>query len=831
MQRKIKNSPSVRTGSKKQVGGVSMPQTTFGPPRTFKTSPSDGHHMLSSTVADTKQPATSSKKSVLSTVSTSMKQRVSPGSIDDKGYRGYGLDISDDISDLDGLAKIIPSNITTSSDTSIHFDPQCCSIASHSSSYTDNSATATVQSFGKPRARYTMERGYTLEQPPSSTSTLNHSSPSSTFEASQSSKLSQSQASQSWSSPSTTASQSWSSPSTTASSVKASRFGSQVTWSSTSKASSFAPDVSNSATTMKHPPSSTAKSSTMKHPPSSTAKSSTMKQRSSSTKTSSTMKQRSSSTSKSSTMKQRSSFTSKSSSTLKQRSSSTLKSSTRKERSSSTLKSSNLKQRSSSPLKSSSFSPGCPPCPSGTIPSFTGPVTVPILGRTADTFIDLLSSSDSESDSDMPDDMPDLVSGQRCDSSSDEESDEDSTDAGAKTIIPSARRSTRIPPNVPLPSYFEGEDDDDDDDDDEEDGEVSFGFGFNRYYSKPRKRSKKRQSKKPSCAPKAIPPQSIERYCAGSKIWSGPLCPKGICLVVQTETEVHVVQDCPAGQVYIFRQLSSLVHLQQVDSELAAFLKAGFAKDFPVLLYRMNRNHVTSFCVIFNESNTNSPILDSMDFNKLNRLLSEVDPLNVYGCLRQAKRSSISYGYASSRCTRRDECGTSVPNLLKNTLEPVIKDLFVSMSSIFRLEMLPIWAKFIPDAKRLPFAASIAPDNVLEGLTIHLTNRKNLLLPHKDVNNPVYDETSQLALVVGACRWVDGNRIGTTAYFRKSISVSMVRSDVMAPLLEELTTVYSKLPLHRRHLNPTTFEEAHKEGCHLDTNHFTIPCNIDPMGK
>ena len=30
---------------------------------------------------------------------------------------------------------------------------------------------------------------------------------------------------------------------------------------------------------------------------------------------------------------------------------------------------------------------------------------------------------------------------------------------------------------------------------------------------------------------------------------------------------------------------------------------------------------------------------------------------------------------------------------------------------------------------------------------------------------------------------------------------------------------------------PTTFEEAHKEGCHLDTNHFTIPCNIDPMGK
>jgi hypothetical protein len=32
-------------------------------------------------------------------------------------------------------------------------------------------------------------------------------------------------------------------------------------------------------------------------------------------------------------------------------------------------------------------------------------------------------------------------------------------------------------------------------------------------------------------------------------------------------------------------------------------------------------------------------------------------------------------------------------------------------------------------------------------------------------------------------------------------------------------------------MNPETFETAHRLGCHLDTNHFTIPCNIDPMGK
>jgi hypothetical protein len=124
MQRKKKNPPlKVRTRSNKQVGGISMPQTTFGLPRTFLTSPSLGHHMLSSTVAETKQPATSKKKSVLTTVSPGMKQRVSPGLIDNGGFGyGCGFDLPDDISDLDGLAKIIQPNNITSSACSVFFD-------------------------------------------------------------------------------------------------------------------------------------------------------------------------------------------------------------------------------------------------------------------------------------------------------------------------------------------------------------------------------------------------------------------------------------------------------------------------------------------------------------------------------------------------------------------------------------------------------------------------------------------------------------------------------------------------------------------------------------
>jgi hypothetical protein len=75
-----------------------------------------------------------------------------------------------------------------------------------------------------------------------------------------------------------------------------------------------------------------------------------------------------------------------------------------------------------------------------------------------------------------------------------------------------------------------------------------------------------------------------------------------------------VVQDCPPGQVYVFQQLSSIIHQQQVDSQLASFLKDGFRFDCPVLLYRNNRDHLSSFCVILNNINPVSPILDSIEF-------------------------------------------------------------------------------------------------------------------------------------------------------------------------------------------------------------------------
>jgi hypothetical protein len=60
--------------------------------------------MLSSTVADTDLQLISNTKSMQNTVSPSMKHHVPPGMIDNGGV----YEFPDDISDLDGMAKILP---------------------------------------------------------------------------------------------------------------------------------------------------------------------------------------------------------------------------------------------------------------------------------------------------------------------------------------------------------------------------------------------------------------------------------------------------------------------------------------------------------------------------------------------------------------------------------------------------------------------------------------------------------------------------------------------------------------------------------------------------
>jgi hypothetical protein len=154
----------------------------------------------------------------------------------------------------------------------------------------------------------------------------------------------------------------------------------------------------------------------------------------------------------------------------------------------------------------------------------------------------------SSSDEGCSDTMPDLVDPCPHHESS---SDEDSVDITIENKAKATRRSTRIPPTVLLPSYFEVDDDKVDDDkegevyDDEDETVFDYPppFGTNRVmsYAKVRKRSKKKPPKQTSVDRNKNSNESVEHHQAGSQIWSSPLCPKGICLVIETTTKVHVV--------------------------------------------------------------------------------------------------------------------------------------------------------------------------------------------------------------------------------------------------------------------------------------------------
>jgi hypothetical protein len=90
--------------------------------------------MLSSTVADTNLSLILNTKSMQNTVSPSMKQRVPPGMIDNGGVYKF----PDDISDLDGMAKILqPNTITSGSSPAVYFPFVSQSEASYALFYCD----------------------------------------------------------------------------------------------------------------------------------------------------------------------------------------------------------------------------------------------------------------------------------------------------------------------------------------------------------------------------------------------------------------------------------------------------------------------------------------------------------------------------------------------------------------------------------------------------------------------------------------------------------------------------------------------------------------------
>ncbi|MGK3743877.1 MAG: hypothetical protein ACI90V_010736, partial [Bacillariaceae sp.] len=115
MLRKNKKKSPIKTGA-----GVSIPKTSYGPPRAYLMSPGSSHNnTLPSNLVFNTQPTLKPNKMgsvALNIVSSGLKKQVTPSLIDN-GFV-FGCDIPDDLSDLDGLAKIIQPNHIASAHSS-----------------------------------------------------------------------------------------------------------------------------------------------------------------------------------------------------------------------------------------------------------------------------------------------------------------------------------------------------------------------------------------------------------------------------------------------------------------------------------------------------------------------------------------------------------------------------------------------------------------------------------------------------------------------------------------------------------------------------------------
>ena len=320
-----------------------------------------------------------------------------------------------------------------------------------------------------------------------------------------------------------------------------------------------------------------------------------------------------------------------------------------------------------------------------------------------------------------------------------------------------------------------------------------------------------------------------EDYAPGHNFWKDSLLPNSICLIVETEDYVHVVEDCRDGQIYIFEQLTDFSHYQKMLPHLANHFKS-LTPNKTIRFYRNDKNHVNDYCVILNGSTNTGGILGPVDFAEISTMLDASANSPTFGTERQPNGRRISFGYTSGCCSERNSSGSAIPVLCKGTNDTLVHSIFMALTSIFAIPGLPAWAAYIPTEIRRRFAEKICPGNLLEASSCHGTKPELLLIDHKDSHNPKHVPGCALSCVVGFSKWFNGERIGCTGYQRKSICDYLRRTDELGPMLEDFAQVYEQLPHYRRNFTPHNFGRSILHGRSLDDEHFSIPCNMDPLG-
>ena len=166
-----------------------------------------------------------------------------------------------------------------------------------------------------------------------------------------------------------------------------------------------------------------------------------------------------------------------------------------------------------------------------------------------------------------------------------------------------------------------------------------------------------------------------------------------------------------------------------------------------------------------------------------------------------------------------------------STKEP-IQSVFLCLSQVARLDVP--WLKDSDAVFQDPdhplrhslFGADIHPDNIIEGLRVHMSSSGYPLRCHIDSENSTLPTMS--AVVGLNMLHMSGQRRGCNGYSRISIDRTMNREDCDLPLVEHIVDSYNTFPADQRNITSNLLKGPAVKllgGFSFIRN----PCNMDPL--
>ena len=327
--------------------------------------------------------------------------------------------------------------------------------------------------------------------------------------------------------------------------------------------------------------------------------------------------------------------------------------------------------------------------------------------------------------------------------------------------------------------------------------------------------------------------------------WSSQTGNNGLCLVIETDKIVHVVEYNEEGQVYIAKDLTTNVHYQKHVSDFArtSFLDTKFkGKAMTVWYYGKDQCHSNDFLFVVNqnlagEKNAQlSELIEMMDFPRIKEMLQNPVAINSSSTNRNTNNSNLTFGFTSQNFVENDD-GFQVPDINKGTEDDFIASLFESGASVLRWDCLPAQFQYSPSEKRRVFLQRISGGAMHDGITLSM----GMLNEHKDTHNPPpTDDDGTTAHVIGISTYVGGSRVNVGLFNKRCINSTIHRLEYYTDMCNKLVNFYRSLPRCRLTVETQVQEKflcrdsmarilPYPSANTGLSQYFSIPCNVDPL--